>query len=253
MKNDLLENARLRAENAAPGVRAAALLRIARASATGDLSRARNLLSEGLDATATLSSPERDHLFDEARQVAAAIDPDLLAQIPAGNARGRRPFASGQVVQVMLAFGHVDAAFRYLLQQDDPSSFPFPWLGNVLNELENDTSGGADRRLILLRRAVEIWQRGSSGPYHHERSHFVRIFGVYWRAFPNEEALAIARLIVDRTQEEPDTGTSAGYMNGVHFDSLRQDTLFQIFHIVRHLDPPFAETLLAATRTDLKP
>jgi hypothetical protein len=72
----------------------------------------------------------------------------------------------------------------------------------------------------------------------------VRLFGNFWREFPSEEALAVARTIVAQAAEEPDAGTSAGYMNEVHFSSPRQDCLFQILHVLRHLDPALAQSLI---------
>jgi hypothetical protein len=59
-----------------------------------------------------------------------------------------------------------------------------------------------------------------------------------------EEALALARSIVERTTEEPDAGTSASYANEVHFTSPRQNTLFQDLHDLRHLDPALARSIV---------
>jgi hypothetical protein len=49
---------------------------------------------------------------------------------------------------------------------------------------------------------------------------------------------------VDRAAEEPDAGTSAGYMDEVHFTSPRQNILFQVLHVLRHLDPALAQSLI---------
>jgi hypothetical protein len=82
MQDDLLENARRQAEKADASVRAAALLRIARADSAGNLARARRTLLEGLDAVQNLPPPGRDRLLEEARSVAAAVAPELLGEIP---------------------------------------------------------------------------------------------------------------------------------------------------------------------------
>jgi hypothetical protein len=53
-------------------------------------------------------------------------------------------------------------------------------------------------------------------------------------------------MIVAQAAEEPDTGTSAGYANEIHFTSPRQNTLFQILHVLRHLDPALAQSLIGS-------
>ena len=237
MPDELLENARKQAEQAEPSVRASALLRIARVESSLDASRARRTLLEGLDAVQKLSSPVRDHLFQEARTVAAAVSPELLADIPITQHLGvPERFAYINIVQTMLAHGHVEAAFDYLLRSDNSTSFPFPIVGNVLQHLDPNSSESAACRMMLLRRAVEAWRRSPFDYPHHERDDFVRLFGHFWTEFPAEEALAIARTIVAQSTVGPDIGTSAGYPSEIRFTSHRQNTLFQILHILRHLD-----------------
>jgi len=63
-------------------MRAAALLRIARAESTADVFRARSTLLEDLDIVRTLPNSVSEHLLEEARGVAAAVSPELLAEIP---------------------------------------------------------------------------------------------------------------------------------------------------------------------------
>src|SRR5271170_1751629 len=128
MQNDLLEHARQQAEKADASILAAALLRIARVEAHGDHSRARQTLLEGLDGVQKLTEPVRQYLLDEARMVAAAATPELLSAIPAAEHEGSPRFPhieSVHIIQTMLAHGHVDIAFDYLIHQDDPGSFPF--------------------------------------------------------------------------------------------------------------------------------
>jgi hypothetical protein len=246
MPDDLLENARRQAEKADPSMHAAALLRIARVESAADVSRARRTLLEGLEVIRSLPSSVREHLLAEARGVAAAVSPELLAEIPITRHGGRARFASINIVQIMLAHGHVDAAFDYLLCDDDEASFPFPSVGGVLQRLDPHSPECAARRMMLLRHAVEVWHRSTSGRDHLERDHFVRLFGHFWKEFPSEEALAVARMIVAQAAEEPDTGTSAGYANEIHFTSPRQNTLFQILHVLRHLDPALAQSLIGS-------
>lgn len=167
MEDDLLENARRQAEKADTSIRAAALLRIARAESTGDVSRRRRTLIEGLDAVQKLPRPAREHLLEEARWVAAAISPELLGEIPETHRAGHEQFASGHIVQTMIAHDHVDAAFNYLMQYGDAASFPFLSVGGVLHRLDRHGQESADRRLILLRRALEMWRQSPSGRHSH--------------------------------------------------------------------------------------
>ncbi len=176
--------------------------------------------------------------------VAAAVSPDLLTDLPITPHNAFNGFDSLNIIQIMLTHGHIDAAFDYLLHRDDPASFPFLSVSAVVHRIDPHTPEATDRRLKLLRHAVEIWRKGPSGFSPHSHGNFTRVFSHLWDHFPSGEALAIAHMIVHRAAEEPDDGTSSGYTNEVHFTSLRQDTLFQILHVLRHLDPTLAQSLI---------
>jgi hypothetical protein len=254
MREQLLEKARRQAEKASPSARATALLRIARVEADRDVSHARQTLLEGLDAVQKLARPIREYLLDEARGVAAAVSPELLATIPVAEGDGPEPFASlrsVQIIQTMLTHGHIDAAFDYVIHQNDPESFPFFSVGAVLHRLDPQNPESAARRITLLDRAVEQWRRSLSSPDRHMRGlfeghhhGFIGLFGNLWKDFPPDEALSIARTIVDQAIQEPDSGGSSGYPNEIHFSSRRQNTLFQILHVLRHVDPALAQSLI---------
>src|ERR1700761_7499598 len=151
----LLKNARQQAAVADPSVRAGAILRIARAESAGDVIRARKTLLEGLELARKLQRRERGHLLEEAREVAAAIDPGLLNDIEVDPSMPSGRMGHSRVVQIMIAYGHVEAAFDYLVRYDDPSSFPFPWVGNVIHQLRSHGSHGAARRTELMRPVAE--------------------------------------------------------------------------------------------------
>jgi hypothetical protein len=254
MQNELLRQARQQAEEADASIRAAALLRIARVEAHGDPSRARQTLLEGLDAVQKLTRPVRHYLLDEARLVAAAAAPEVLSAIPATEHEGRPPFPhieSVQIIQTMLKHGHVDAAFDYLIDQNDPGSFPFFSVSAVLHHLDPHNPETAARRTRVLNHALALWRQSLSqpdlhraGPFRHHHDGFEGLFGHFWKDFPPDEALSIAHTIVDRAVDEPDSKTSSGYPNEVHFTSRRQDGLFQILHVLRHLDPALAQSLV---------
>jgi len=244
MSDDLLENARQQAGKAEPSMRSAALLRIARAESIANATQARTSLLEALEIIRNLPSPNREHHFEEARTVAAAVDPALLAEIPANSFDMHEHHTTFQIVQAMLTHGHVDAAFHYVLSHEGTASFPFSMVGNVLHQLDPKIPDSAVRRMTLLRAAVEAWRQRAFGTHPHESDNFIRLFGHCWKELPPEEALQVARAIVARATEEPDAGTSVDYHNEIHFSSHRQHTLFQILHVMRHFDPALAQSLI---------
>jgi hypothetical protein len=244
VSDDLLENARRQAVKAEPSMRSAALLRIARAESVADATQARTSLLEALEMIRNLPGPNREHHFEEARTVAAAVDPALLAEIPSNSFDIHEDHTIFQIIQAMLAHGHIDAAFHYVLSREGSASFPFLIVGNVLHQLDPQIPESAARRMTLLRAAVEAWRQRAFGTHPHERDHFVRLFGHCWQEFPPEEALQVARTIVVRAIEEPDAGTSAGYPDEIRFTSSRQHTLFLILHVLRHFDPALAQSLI---------
>jgi len=242
MIDDLLVRAQLQAERSAPPVRAAARMRIARVQSATDPGQARVTFEMALDEIRSLPSRERQVLFEQAQQIAAAFAPDLLREIPTVR-RFPSDSHSETLLSIMLAHGHVDAAFGYA--------------ANLMQKLDDE------RRLIVLRRAMDAWRapqdsepvRTHDNPHeadqgklirdgHHQR-HFIRLFQYRWTMLPPEEALAVVREIVSIALDRPDQGTSARYPD-VHITSSREHVLFEVLHILRHLDPPLAESLIAS-------
>lgn len=244
MPDDLLALAHRQALEADRSVRAAALLRIARAESAGDVSRATQTLLEGLDQVRQLPHPNREYLLEEALLVAAAVAPALLAAIAIPHSGPHERFVEGRIVEVMLRHGHFDASIDYLLHCSDPAIFPFGYVVNVLHPLRSDAPDNAARRLTIIRRAVEIWRTTPSTPHNQQRHHFIRVLGHVWKELPPNEALAIVHDIVKQALAEPDTGAFAGYMHEIHFSSPRQHLLFEILHILHHLDPALAQSLV---------
>jgi hypothetical protein len=244
MSDDLLGNARRQAEKAEPSTRAAALLRIARVEAVSNATQARASLLEALEIIRNLPNSDLDLHFDEARTVAAAVDPTLLAEIPATRLGGREDHTAFSIIQAMLAYGHVTAALDYVLSHQGSTYFPISMVGNVLHHLDPNIPEVAARRVTLLRAAVEAWRRRAFGIHHHAQDHFLRLFGIYWKEFPPGEALLVTRAIAARAIEEPDTATSSSYADEVRFTSSRQHTLFLVLHLLRHFDPALAQSLI---------
>jgi hypothetical protein len=256
MPDDLVAHARKQAERSLPPVRTAARMRIARVQSAVDPGQARITFEMAFDEIRGLPGRDRDFFFQEAQHVAAAITPHLLREIPSVR-HLPNDFHSGTLVNIMLQHGHIDAAFDYVSQGDVPSSFPFGYAGNLMNKLDDE------RRLIVLRSAINAWRASRDGeltrtrdipqiagqssliPLLHLQSRFIRLFHGRWKLLPADEALAVVHEIVRVAMEQPDLGTSAGYGDDIRITSSREHVFFEVLHILRHLDAPLAESLIA--------
>jgi hypothetical protein len=92
----------------------------------------------------------------------------------------------------------------------------------------------------VLRRAIEAWRAAPN-------DRFIWVFQTQWKELPREEAVAVAREIVRVSLVQPDQPTTATYdqEGSVRITSGREHTLFQILHILRQVDGPLAESLIA--------
>jgi len=241
MPKDLLARARVEAERAGAPVRAAALMRIARVETAFDRGKARITFEMGLEVARGLPDSERGNLLSSARSLAAAVEPRLLREIPS-DGYGPGWLERGILVHIMLQHELVDAAFEYVMDGDS-SGFPFGYAGNLILQLEDES-----RRVAVLRRAIEVWRRPREEPEEWgdmSSFGFLGLFTSQWRLVPQEEALGVVREIVRHEMERPDAGTSAGYPDGIAFTSRREHALFELLHVLRHLDPELAESLIA--------
>jgi len=256
MADDLIAHARKQAERSLPPVRAAAQMRIARVQSAVDSGHARITFEMALDEVRNLPGRDRDFFFQDAQKVAAAFAPDLLREIPAAR-RFVDNFHSGTLVNIMLQHGQLDAAFDYVNQGGVPSSFPYGYAVNLMHMLDDE------RRLTVLRRAIAAWRasrdaelmpkpgipeiegHSSHIPLFHLQLRFIRLFQGQWKILPADEALAVVHEIVSLALEQPDLGTSAGYGDDIRITSSRSHVLFEVLHVLRHLDPPLAESLIA--------
>jgi hypothetical protein len=256
MADDLMAQARKQAERSLPPVRAAARMRIARVQSTVDPGQARITFEMALDEIRSLPGRDRDFLFHDAQKIAAAFAPDLLREIPPSRGFGNE-FHSGTLVNIMLQHGHIDAAFDYVNQGGALSSFPYGYAVNLMHKLDDE------RRLTVIRRAINAWRvsrdeelmskpgipqiEGYSRhiPLLHLQSRFIPLFQGQWKILPADEALAVVHEIVRIALEQPDMETSAGYGDEIRITSSRAHVLFDVLHILRHLDAPLAESLIA--------
>jgi hypothetical protein len=100
--------------------------------------------------------------------------------------------------------------------------------------------GDEERRLAVLRRTIEAWRAAPNDS-------FIWLFQSQWKELPPGEAAAVAREIVRVALEQPDQPITATYdeEGSVQITSGREHTLFQILHILRHVDGPWTESLIA--------
>ena len=236
MPKDLLARARVEADRARGPVRAAALMRIARVETAFDGGQARITFEMGLAEARGLRGREGRALVSSARLLAAAVEPKLLHEIPTDGHGHHAGFERGMLVDVMLRHKHVDAAFEYVTDGDS-FGFPFSFAGNLIHRLEDES-----QRVAVVRRAVAAWRSGETEDIGFGFNGF---FGSQWRLLSPDEAREIVREIVRREMELPDEGTSAGYPDGIRITSHREHTFFELLHVLRHLDPSLAESLIA--------
>ena len=240
MSDELLARAREQAERSDPSVRVAALLRIARVETEFDQDAARRTFEQALEASRWLSDRDGESLVDAARHLAAAVAPDRLGEIPASLGIGEY-LSSGNLCQIMLNHGHVDAAVSYLIRYDRPSGFPFMVVPVVMHQAVGDAA-----RLAVLRAAIEAWRRNRDDPFQRV-DRFIQMFETQWKELPPEEALAVVHEIVRFTLEQPDRRVTAvlDAERAVRITSRREHHLFRILHILRHLDPQLVDSLVA--------
>jgi hypothetical protein len=171
------------------------------------------------------------------------MDPGLLTEIPAEE--GGPPFGPDHLIATMAAQGHADAAYAYALNSDD-AAFPFLGLMNLLPVLKKE-----EQRAAVIRRAAEAWR---NQPSHRSSRHifsqmgrdrFIQLFQWHWTLLPAGEAREIAREIVSTVLDAPDRPMNCNYGDGLTISSSREKSLFEILHVLRHLDPPLADSLIA--------
>jgi hypothetical protein len=232
MTRDLLARSREQAEHSAPPVRAAALLHISRVQTVVDPAEFRHTFEHGVAEFRRLEGFDRDCLLENAKRIAAAVAPDLVPAI-SHNSAMLSHFSADAIGRIMIEHGHVDAAFEYLMNYDQPERFPFLLIGNLMPSLSDP-----ERKVAIVRRAVEAWRAGRG-------FEFINVYQCHWRLLPPDEALKIVREIVRVAIKQPDRQISSGYRDQVNFTSERQHTFFEVLHVLRSLDNKRAESLIS--------
>ena len=208
-------------------------MRIARVEMVDDRLMALFTFQRGLEEARDLSGHDGEYMLDQARLLAAAVAPDLIQDIPPPR-HGNRHLWPERLGRVMLDHGHGDAALDYVIHYRDAATFPYAVVSALM-----DWYGDQERRLALLRRSFALWCKSPAGG-------FLALFERNWTLLPTEEAAEFVREIVRITLERPDQPTNAGYGDEgtVAFTSSRENTLFHMLSVLRHVDAPLAESLI---------
>lgn len=239
MVDDLLVSAIEQAERSTAPVRAAALLRVARVETALNPSAARKTFDRGLDAIRRLPDLDNEFLLQQAALIAAAVAPELLSGTPR---LIPLPMFEDTLLNVMLDHGRLEQAVSRLLHHEDTAEFPFGMIHVVMQRM-----GDTGVKLALLRRAIEAWRHAPPyDPMKPPDGEFIRLFQSRWNQLPAAESLIVVREIVRVTIEQPEQPITASYTDGaVEITSWRAHVFFQILHILQHLDPELAESLIA--------
>jgi uncharacterized protein (TIGR03435 family) len=239
---DLVANARADAERAAPAVKAAALLHIARVLTTIDAADSVRTLDAALALAATLPEGERDVLLGEGAALAATISPRRALGLVREVVLDRDSVLTRALFN-MLAHGHVGDAVAYLSEPTPGEAYPFAAAHQAMGRSSDD-----EARLRVLRGATRAMrERRRSGAQRHFRRHdYIRLFTHHWARLPTDEARAVVGELVEWILSEPESRTNASFSSGsqrVRFSSTHEQQLFEILGPLRHIDPDRAASV----------
>jgi hypothetical protein len=236
MDGNLLATALEQADRSSPGVRAAALMRIARVQLAVAPAEARATFERGLEAARQLASPEREMVFEQASYAAAAVAPHLLSQLPSRHGRSLGAM-TGNLCKIMIEHGRAADAVSLVLDHPPDAEFPFYAVPTLMHHASDEAT-----KLALLRRAIAAWRLSPPGA-----DMFLWTFQSQWKVLPEEEAREVTREMVHAILEGPEMNSDGTYdrEGTVRITSGRENMLFQILGPLRHLDPALAETLIA--------
>jgi hypothetical protein len=107
-----------------------------------------------------------------------------------------------------------------------------------------------EQRVTVFRRAAEAWRNRRADLrndifWRVRGDRFIQLFQWHWTLLPATDAHEIAREIVRTVLDESDNPMNCGYGDGLRISSSRENSLFEILHVLRHLDPPLADSLIA--------
>jgi uncharacterized protein (TIGR03435 family) len=242
MPQQLLSGALEQAERSAPVVRAAALLHIARVLNAFDHAEAERVLERGIALAQDLAEPDREVILSQAVSLAATVSPDRAIRL-APSIRDEMP--GGLMTKAlfdMLSHGHVAEAVHYLSDPPSVQDYPFDAARQAMGRSRDEAT-----RLRIFRGAIGAVRpqmaSGQPAGLFRGAARFSRIFTVWWRLLPVDEAAEVVRDLVREILAAPD-GPIRASVDDVRFSSTREHHLFQILGPLRHLDPALTDSVI---------
>ncbi len=232
-------------ETRSADVRKAALLWVARVQTVVAPARAESTLEAGLALNHGFA--DDPHLgFEQLSWVStAAVAPWRLKEIPLG--RGMFHGLADSVAHVMSQHTHADYLRTYLLEA------PLELVSLSGIDFLLRKAADEEERRLLLRRAIQHWRAEEHDwplvnqyPRHSPqiRHRFFPLFRQWWTILPRNEAFKLAKEIVHRILESPDSGVN-GQIGDALFTSTTALEIFQIFDVLLALDPERTHELVA--------
>jgi hypothetical protein len=246
MREALLQTAYEQAKHSERGVRAAALVHIARVLAASDQAAAEDLLEQGIALVREIDGPGSEHLFANAVYLAATVSPKHALTLYAEH-KGTAHFGVSVMglVNAMAGHGHIRDAISYLNNPLPGDHFLFEFLGNLDGECRDD-----ETRLQLLDSAIRAWGNRSpvtpdSRDYMVRRA-FTGFLGRYWNLVPPQVAAPVLREVAQLAHEAKSDSRRFS-MTGQPGDlelTMQESELFWLFPALLSLAPDVARFVL---------
>jgi len=242
MPDELLIAALAQAEQSDPSVKGIALLHIARVMAVDDRARAEELMEEGIAIITGLPENQRSILLNEAAPLAGTVSPqrafDLVLMV--GSVPRLLQIEINRVILEFISHGYMKEAVEYLGAPRPDWDYPYTAAFNAIGR----SAGDPVAQLRILRGAITAIL---SAERRFADMDFLQLFKWHWKILPEAELAAVVQKLVERFLQEPDRSgnmNSGGGAGQVHFSSVQQWSLFEIFAPLRRAAPDLAESLV---------
>jgi hypothetical protein len=251
MPDELLIAALAQAEQSDPSLKGIALLHIARVMTVDDRPRAGQLMEVGIAIITSLPENQRSVLLNEAVPLAGTVSPqralDLIPTV--SSAPGLGQIGINRVILEFMSHGYMKEAVEYLSEPRPDWDYPYTAAFDAIGRSAHDPVA----QLRILRGAITAIL---SAERRFADMDFLQLFKWHWKILPEAELAAVVRKLVERCLEEPDQSgdmNSGGAAGHVHFSSVQQWRLFEIFAPLRRTAPDLAESLVQLRIDQISP
>jgi hypothetical protein len=248
----MLQTAEAAAGGLEGGMRAYALLQVARAYQPTDRKKALDLLEQALAAARGMDEDKmrtRDRLQ---RQIVQAIVPlapqradELLDQVP--------PEARGEVLTALLSYyqknNELDRAMQVVYRIAAEGEVPYDAVGRILDALSLERASDAQQLFAITARSFAD-HPPKAGTFRMGGGDFSSLVLKEWKKLPKEMVLDAVHEILKQAQgtgddSSPRASVSVASPSGaVAFNSMYEFRLFQMLPILRQLDESEAKKLV---------